>query len=124
MAARFKCILKCKLLKLVKYALFQFRVLQVISDVGKISFTDTYYPRYNDQLKPTQNLFLSDLADLFESLLSNDGKHVPLEDFNVHMEEDERSEGEKFQCILRENELFPTSKFPRIEKDLWQTRAW
>lgn len=105
------------MLKLYKCALFEFMVLQVNSDAGKILFTNTYYPGCNDQLKLTQNIFLSHFADLFESLISNDGKHVPLGDFNVHMEEDERPEGKKFQCILREHDLSPTSNFSRIEKD-------
>ena len=105
-AAIFKRNLKCKLLKFDKYSSFEFLVLQVITDTGKICFTNIYYPGYSDKHKHTHNMFFSDLEDLFERLLSIEGKHIILGDFNVHMEDEDRPECRKFKCIIRNYELF------------------
>ena len=76
-----------------------------MSDAGKTFFISIYYPGYSVKHKHTHSWFVSDLENLFESLLNNEGRHVLLGEFDVHMEEDERLEKNIFQCMLREFKL-------------------
>ena len=104
-AVIFKKTIKCKALKIEKFPSFECITVQVMSEAGKLIFSNIYYPGYSLKHRHTHSMFLSDLEDFFESLLSINGKHILFGDFNLHVEDETRPECATFKRLLLRNEL-------------------
>ena len=76
-----------------------------MSEAGKLIFSSIYYPGYSIKHSHTHSMFLSDLEDFFESLLSITGKHILFGDYNLHVEDETRPECVNFKQLFLRNEL-------------------
>ena len=104
-------------IKINRYASFEFIVLQVMSDTGRIFFSNIYYPGCSNKHKHTHSIFLFDFEDLIESLLSNKSKRVLLRDFNVHMEKVRGLNARGSSVCYMSMNYHRMSKSPRIETE-------
>ena len=111
-AVVYKKSLNCKILRQDQYPSFEFLTVYLMSDVGKIIFTNLYYPGYSEKHKHTYSMFLSDLEDLFDNLLSVEGKHMIFGDFNLHVEDENRPECKSFERIIQQNNVLQLVRAP------------